>query len=221
MWALTYKWARYSHPYKPISWVIALYFGPFNPSRRNRRVFGDRHSGAYLPIRLDQDPPTPDGPRHGVTRRPHPGRLLGQTATQAHAPTEQHQPAPPTGTARSLPSCNGLLLHAEREPTSLPDWEQLLTVTRKAVRKTAIIAQRATGTPDDPAALHLLHAHCPAAAHRRHCQAARPTTATRKPIRPLEPGAVKIAPWVLRGPRRSNGQGCPTETARQTDSILL
>ncbi len=46
---LTYKWASYSHPNKPKRWVVARYFGMFNHSRRDRWVFGDRESGAYLP----------------------------------------------------------------------------------------------------------------------------------------------------------------------------
>jgi RNA-directed DNA polymerase len=58
------------------------------------------------------------------------------------------------------PACRGLLLHAEHEPTTLPEWEQWLTVTRKAVRKKAITAQPVTpGGLDDPVALQLGHAH--------------------------------------------------------------
>jgi RNA-directed DNA polymerase len=48
MWKLTWKWARYSHPNKPAGWVQARYFGPFNPSRNDKWVFGDRKTGSYL-----------------------------------------------------------------------------------------------------------------------------------------------------------------------------
>jgi RNA-directed DNA polymerase len=48
LWQLTYKWATISHANEPISWVIARYFGMFNRSRKDRWVFGDRSSGAYL-----------------------------------------------------------------------------------------------------------------------------------------------------------------------------
>ena len=48
MWKLTYKWANCTHPHKAKRWIIARYFGAFNPSRRDRWVFGDRDSGAYL-----------------------------------------------------------------------------------------------------------------------------------------------------------------------------
>ncbi|MEV6341495.1 group II intron maturase-specific domain-containing protein [Nocardia vinacea] len=48
LWRLTYKWARHTHPNKPTRWVVRRYFGAFNRSRRDRWVFGDRDSGAYL-----------------------------------------------------------------------------------------------------------------------------------------------------------------------------
>src|SRR5665811_95420 len=48
MWKLLYKWAKHSHPNKPKSWIVSRYFGAFNRSRRDRWVFGDRESGAYL-----------------------------------------------------------------------------------------------------------------------------------------------------------------------------
>ena len=48
MWRLTYKWAKFRHPHKAKRWIIARYFGAFNRSRRDRWVFGDRETGAYL-----------------------------------------------------------------------------------------------------------------------------------------------------------------------------
>jgi RNA-directed DNA polymerase len=47
-WKLTYKWARRSHGNKSKRWVVDRYFDAFNKSRRDRWVFGDRDSGAYL-----------------------------------------------------------------------------------------------------------------------------------------------------------------------------
>jgi RNA-directed DNA polymerase len=47
-WRLTWKWVRASHPNKPAHWVFARYFGKFNKARRDRWVFGDRHTGGYL-----------------------------------------------------------------------------------------------------------------------------------------------------------------------------
>src|SRR5947207_13243257 len=48
LWKLTYKWAKWSHPHKGKRWIVRRYFGRFVPSRRDRWVFGDRSSGAYL-----------------------------------------------------------------------------------------------------------------------------------------------------------------------------
>ena len=48
MWKLTYKWAKHGHQNKPKHWVVARYFGRFNKARKDRWVFGDRQSGAYL-----------------------------------------------------------------------------------------------------------------------------------------------------------------------------
>src|SRR6476469_8193067 len=48
MWKLTYKWANWTHPHKGKRWIVGKYFGAFHPDRRDRWVFGDRESGAYL-----------------------------------------------------------------------------------------------------------------------------------------------------------------------------
>jgi len=43
MWRLTYKWATYTHPNKPRSWVIARYYGRFHPARHDRWKFKSLH----------------------------------------------------------------------------------------------------------------------------------------------------------------------------------
>ena len=48
LWRLTYQWALWQHRNKPKRWVTARYFGRFNPTRTDRWVFGDRHTGAYM-----------------------------------------------------------------------------------------------------------------------------------------------------------------------------
>jgi hypothetical protein len=58
LWQLTYKWACFSHHNKPKSWIIAQYYGRFNPASRDRWIFGNRDSGVWLPrFGLDQDRP--------------------------------------------------------------------------------------------------------------------------------------------------------------------
>src|SRR5262249_1644909 len=60
------------------------------------------------------------------------------------------------------PLCGELLLDADRPPQSPREWEQWLTVTRKAMTHHAITAE--PGAAPDEAKLRLLHAHC----HRQH-----------------------------------------------------
>jgi RNA-directed DNA polymerase len=51
--------------------------------------------------------------------------------------------------------CGDLLLHADKQPQSLHDWEQWLRTTRMAIRKQHIAT--GTGGPDDQ---RLIHASC-------------------------------------------------------------
>ena len=86
LWRLTYKWAKHGHPNKSKHWVVNRYFGAFDKARRDRWVFGDRASGAYLTkfawtgiVRHrmvkgasspDDAPLTSTGPTGGVARFP-------------------------------------------------------------------------------------------------------------------------------------------------------
>jgi RNA-directed DNA polymerase len=161
VWTLTYKWARHGHPNKPRRWVVHRYFGRFNESRQDRWVFGDRDSGAYLRkfawtkiVRHQMVPGTasphdPDLAEYWSRRRkrnppPLDGVTLGLlTAQQGRCAI-----------------CGGLLLAADHEPESPDEWAQWLMATRKAVRREAVTAEPVPRTPDDPAAVQLVHAHC-------------------------------------------------------------
>jgi RNA-directed DNA polymerase len=68
---------------------------------------------------------------------------------------------------RQCPLCGELLLDADRPPQSPREWEQWLTVTRKAMICNAIVLQ-ADGTSDE-ATLRLLHAHC----HRQYARSSK------------------------------------------------
>src|SRR5689334_23020553 len=48
MWKLAMSWAKRRHPKKSGRWVVDRYFGAYHPTRRDRWIFGDRDSGAYL-----------------------------------------------------------------------------------------------------------------------------------------------------------------------------
>jgi RNA-directed DNA polymerase len=163
VWKLVYKWARFTHTNKPTRWVTTRYFGEFNPSRRDRWVFGSRETGYYLrkftwtPIvrhRMVAGTASPDDPSltDYWTRRRRRSKLPVDTTTQRLLRAQHGR----------CPICRDLLLHADHEPQSPHEWEQWLTATRKAVRRHAITAQRAD-TPDEHVATRLIHTHC----HRR------------------------------------------------------
>ena len=167
VWRLVYKWATFSHPNKSKRWVIARYFGKFNPARQDKWVFGSRDTGFYLrkfawtPIvrhRMVAGTASPDDPS-----------LTDYWAQR------RRRSRPPVGTATlrllrvqhgRCPLCRGLLLHADHEPQSPREWEQWLTATRKAIRKHAVTVWGA-GTPDERAA-HPSHTRpLPPPDHRR------------------------------------------------------
>jgi RNA-directed DNA polymerase len=164
LWRLAYKWASSSHPNKSVRWVIARYFGMFNPARRDKWVFGSRDSGFYLrkfawtPIvrhRMVAGTASPDDPSltdYWAQRRRRNQPPMGTTMLRLLR--TQHG---------RCPICRGLLLHADQEPQSPREWEQWLTATRTAIRKHAV-AVWVAGTPDERVANRLIHAHC----QRRH-----------------------------------------------------
>jgi RNA-directed DNA polymerase len=166
LWKLTYKWAKHSHPNKPTRWIIRRYFGKFNKSRRDRWVFGDRDSGAYL-LRFAWTKIV----RHQMvkgTSSPDDPALADYWAARRRRGTSR-----PVDTASlrllesqhgRCPLCQELLLDADRPPQTPREWEQWLTVTRKAMIHNAITAQ--PDGPPDEAKLRLLHAHC----HRQHAR---------------------------------------------------
>lgn len=164
LWQLTYRWALRSHPNKPKHWAIGRYFGEFNPSRKNRWVFGDRDSGAYL-RRLDWTKIV----RHQM--------VLGTASPddpaldQYWADRRRKRSLPLSTPARRLlqaqngrcPVRKELLLAADHEPRTPHEWEKWIKTTRKALRMKALTATRADGpaeTPDTDTTNRLLHTHC-------------------------------------------------------------
>ena len=162
LWRLTYKWAVYSHWNKPKSWVIARYYGMFNTSRRDRWVFGDRQSGAYMQRfawtrivrhRMVKGTASPDDPT-----------LANYWAERRRKTT----PLPAGKTSLRLleaqqgrcPLCGGSLLLTDDPPQSPHEWERWLATARIAIIKTA---PRADGASDETEP-RLTHTRC----HRRH-----------------------------------------------------
>ena len=158
MWKLTYRWARHSHPNKSRWWVVDRYYGQFNPSKRNRWVFGDRDSGAYLP-------------KFAWTKIARHAMVAGTASPDDPALADywhqrrRKQPPPPlSAPVRYLlgvqqgrcAACGGLLLHADQHPQSPHEWEQWVRVTLTAIRKQHI----ATGTQGQTGEPRLIHAFC-------------------------------------------------------------
>ena len=166
LWKLTCKWAKHSHPNKPVRWIIRRYFGK---SRQDRWVFGDRGSGAYL-IWFSWTNIVRHQMVRGTSSTDDPA-LTGYWAARRRRgiprPMDAASPELLESQHGRCSWCGDLLLDAGRPPQSPREWEQWLTVTRKAMIRNAIVL-RADGTPDE-AALRLLHAHC----HRQYIRSSK------------------------------------------------
>jgi RNA-directed DNA polymerase len=170
LWKLTCKWARHSHPNKPTRWVTRRYFGRFCKSRQDRWVFGDRDSGAYL-IRFSCTKIVRHQMVRGTSSRDDPaltGYWAGRRRKGIPRPMDPASLRLLESQHGCCPLCGELLLDADRPPQSPREWEQWLTVTRKAMTRNAIILQP-DSTPDKTE-LRLTHAHC----HRQHARSTSP-----------------------------------------------
>ena len=125
MWKLTCKWAKWSHPHKGKRWIVRKYFGRFVPSRRDRWVFGDRGSGAYL-LKFSWTKIT----RHTLVKG---WASPDDPALTSYWAARRRRGQPPLDPARlrlllrqrgRCPLCGDLLLHADQEPRHPDEWEQ-------------------------------------------------------------------------------------------------
>ena len=210
VWHITYRWARRSHPNKSRGWVATRYFGLFNKSRRDRWVFGDRDSGAYLtkfswtkivrhvPVHGRASPDDPALDRYWADRR---------RQTQDPARGRAHRPAP--ASPRRALSCLRGVPAARRPRTTLPT--RVGTVVHHCPAGPAQAAHRRAGRRPRPDVLPAPSRHLPTAAHHR------PGTPAMTPTQKLYvahgaclsrmPG--KRARPVLRGPGHSNAPRLP------------
>ena len=161
LWKLTYKWANWTHPHKGKRWIVRRYFGTFDPSRRDRWVFGDRDSGAYL-LKFAWTKIT----RHTLVKgwaSPDDPALTSYWAARRRRGTPPLDPPRLRLLQRQhgrCPLCGQLLLHADREPQHPDEWEQWITAVRAATRHQAIALDAPPGTHGGPAVFRLIHAHC-------------------------------------------------------------
>src|SRR6266508_3494157 len=160
------KKIRRRHAEEGRPWVTARYFGPFHPTRRDRWVYGDRETGAYLhkyawtaivrhvPVAGRNSPDDPALARYWADRR-------RRRKPPQLAPSWQHALRVQHG---QCPLCRQPLLYTDRTPDSLSQWETWYATIRKAMTRQAIAEQDSGRTKH-----RLVHAHCA----RRH-PAARP-----------------------------------------------
>jgi RNA-directed DNA polymerase len=161
MWRLLYKWAKHTHPKKPKHWIVSRYFGSFNKSRRDRWVFGDRDSGAYLVKHA-----WTNIVRHQMVKA---GSSRDDPALAEYWANRRRRAVPPpldNLTLRLLqsqrgtcPVCGQLLLHADHPPQSPTEWEQWVRTTGKALAKRAI-ARQERGMSGESTNRRLVHARC-------------------------------------------------------------
>jgi RNA-directed DNA polymerase len=150
--------ARYTHPNKPPSWVIARYFGQFNKSRNDQWVFGDRESGIYLHkfawTRIVRHPmvkgaASPDDPAlsdYWASRRSKAPPLSIDTTSLRRFEAQHGR----------CQVCGDWLLSDHDRPQNPHEWERWQLAARRTI---ITIATRADGTPDDTKP-RLVHAHC-------------------------------------------------------------
>lgn len=161
LWRKLYTWARRRHPRKPRRWVAARYFGAFHPTRRDKWVFGDRESGAWLhkyawtkivrhvPVRGSSSPDDPALAQYWADRRRrHPPPQLAPSWEKALRIQRGH-----------CPLCGEPLLHTDDPPDSTTQWEGWYRGIR-----TALAHQAITATGGRPTIYRLIHTNCA----RRH-----------------------------------------------------
>jgi RNA-directed DNA polymerase len=161
LWRLTYKWAKHGHANKSKHWIVNRYYGAFNRARRDRWVFGDRDSGAYLVKfawtsivrhRMVKGASSPDDPalaQYWADRRrrgaPPPMDRLSLRLLKAQA--------------GRCPECGDLLLHADHPPQGPAQWEQWVRATAQALRKQSLHYRTRDGS-GETSNLRLIHARC-------------------------------------------------------------
>ena len=160
VWHLTYRWARHTHPNKSRGWVTSRYFGRFDRTRRDRWVFGDRATGAYLtkfswtrivrhvPVQGRASPDDPALAAYWAERR----------SKRRPPPLDQHTVKLLAAQHGRCSACGETLFVDADEPQSPREWEHWFSTTRRALRKQQL---RRTGDPANERTFYrLVHAPC-------------------------------------------------------------
>jgi RNA-directed DNA polymerase len=166
LWKLTYKWACWSHPNKPKSWIIGRYFRKFSRFRTDRWVFGNRDTGAYLP-----KPSWTSIVRHTLVKG---GASPDDPALAAYWAQRRQKVKPPldSGIIHLLSRqdgrcslCGENLLTPDQPPQSPQGWEHwFLQVTKKAIEADYLLCRDTPGAARGKRT-HLIHATCHRSKH--------------------------------------------------------
>jgi RNA-directed DNA polymerase len=155
LWKLTYKWAVFSHANRPISWVLARYFGLFNKARNDRWVFADRVSGAFMHrfawtnivrhqiVRHRSSPDDRALDNYWAARRRTAPLPINQTAQRLHRVQDGR-----------CAICGVILIAVEDRPHTPDQWEHWLASTRKTIDVTWDSGSSNTTEP------RLIHRRC-------------------------------------------------------------
>jgi RNA-directed DNA polymerase len=161
MWHLTYRWARRTHPNKSRGWVATRYFDRFNRARRDRWVYGDRVTGAYLtkfswtkivrhvPVRGWASVDDPSLADYWAERR----------RKRRPPPLDQHTLKLLAAQRDRCPVCGDRLLSADDEPQSPTEWEQWFMAARRTLRKQHVV-QQAVAQTAERSSYRLVHVSC-------------------------------------------------------------
>jgi RNA-directed DNA polymerase len=161
LWALTYKWATFSHANKPKKWIVARYFGKYNKFRNDRWVFGDAASGIYL-----AKPSWTGIVRHTMVKGaaspddPALAEYWANRRRRVKPPLDSYTLRLLTKQDGRCPICRGPLLTADQPPQSPHEWERWWQhIVRKAINADYLTHH---GRPSSPDGDHtrLVHAAC-------------------------------------------------------------
>ncbi len=183
MWVLTYKWAKHAHPLKSKDWIVKRYFGRFDKTRRDRWVFGDRASGAYL-VKFSWTKIV----RHTLIKG---AASLDDPSLIEYWENRRRRKTPPPMDKTSLslayrqrglcPLCRqALIAGAEYEPDNPREWIDWFAASKKMLNKHHFEYRRDGGS-DERKNLRLVHAEC----HRQLHAADGRRSRKQEPVTPL------------------------------------
>jgi RNA-directed DNA polymerase len=162
LWKLTYKWACWSHPNKPKSWIIKRYYGKFDKFRNDRWVFGNRDTGAYLP-----KPAWTDIVRHTLVKGgaspddPDLAEYWAQRRRKVKPPLDSYTVRLLSRQDGQCTLCGENLLIPDQPPQTPEGWEWwFLWVAKKAIKVDYLVHHTATDTSSREGRTHLVHATC-------------------------------------------------------------